>query len=158
MTISPVKKSLTAETAESAETPLRILGELCLLRGSKTSSLPNTLQRPRAVSGRRSARGRGHRARDRTARGAGRPVADLLRLVQARTGFSPLRQIAVDNVARLRPVWVYQPPGTGSIECTPIVADGVMYVTSGPTSVVALDLRSGKPIWEWTRPIAAEAC
>jgi len=69
--------------------------------------------------------------------------------------FSPLRQIAVDNVARLRPVWVYQPPGTGSIECTPIVADGVMYVTSGPTSVVALDLRSGKPIWEWTRPIAA---
>ena len=69
--------------------------------------------------------------------------------------FSPLRQIAVDNVARLRPVWVYQPPGTGSIECTPIVANGVMYVTSGPTSVIALDLRSGKPIWEWTRPIAA---
>jgi alcohol dehydrogenase (cytochrome c) len=69
--------------------------------------------------------------------------------------FSPLRQIAVDNVARLRPVWVYQPPGTGSIECTPIVANGVMYVTSGPTSVHALDLRSGKPIWEWTRPIAA---
>src|SRR6185295_4412939 len=69
--------------------------------------------------------------------------------------FSPLRQIAADNVARLRPVWVYQPPGAGSVECTPIVAGGVMYVTSGPTSVVALDLRSGKSIWEWTRPIAA---
>src|SRR4029077_6768725 len=69
--------------------------------------------------------------------------------------FSPLRQISTDNVARLRPVWVYQPPGTGSIECTPVVANGVMYVTSGPTAVTALDLRSGKPIWEWSRPIAA---
>ena len=68
--------------------------------------------------------------------------------------FSPLTQITPDNVARLRPVWVYQPPGTGSLECTPIVANGVMYVTSGPTSVSALDLKSGKPLWEWTRPIA----
>ena len=29
-----------------------------------------------------------------------------------------------------------------------------MYVTSGPTMVAALDLKSGKPLWEWTRPIA----
>ena len=42
--------------------------------------------------------------------------------------FSPLGQIAAANVARLRPVWVYQPPGTGSVECTPIVANGVMYL------------------------------
>jgi alcohol dehydrogenase (cytochrome c) len=69
--------------------------------------------------------------------------------------FSPLRQITPANVAGLRPLWVYQPPGTGSVECTPIVVNGVMYVTSGPTSVSALDLKSGKPIWEWTRPIAA---
>jgi alcohol dehydrogenase (cytochrome c) len=69
--------------------------------------------------------------------------------------FSPLTQISPANVTRLRPVWVYQPPGTGSLETTPIVAGGVMYVTSGPTNVAALDLKSGKPIWEWTRPIAA---
>ena len=31
-------------------------------------------------------------------------------------------------------MWVYQPPGTGSLEATPIVANGVMYVTSGPTT------------------------
>src|SRR5262249_62342455 len=30
-----------------------------------------------------------------------------------------------------------------------------MYVTWGPTAVAALDVRSGKSIWEWTRPIAA---
>ena len=49
---------------------------------------------------------------------------------------------------------MYQPPGVGSLEGTPVVADGVMYVTSAPASVVALDLRSGRPIWEWSRPIA----
>ena len=68
--------------------------------------------------------------------------------------FSPLAQITTDNVAKLRPVWVYQPPGIGSVESTPVVANGVMYATSGPTMVAALDLKSGKPLWEWTRPIA----
>src|SRR5262249_3610567 len=69
--------------------------------------------------------------------------------------FSPLAQLTPDNVAKLRPAWVYQPPGTGSMEATPVVANGVMYMTSGPTMVAALDLRSGKALWEWTRPIAA---
>ena len=69
--------------------------------------------------------------------------------------FSPLKQITTENVAKLRPAWVYQPPGTGSVESTPVVANDVMSVTSGPTMVAALDLRSGKPLWEWTRPIAA---
>jgi alcohol dehydrogenase (cytochrome c) len=68
---------------------------------------------------------------------------------------SPLEQLTPDNVAKLRPVWVYQPPGTGSLESTPVAANGVMYVTAGPTMVAALDMRSGKPLWEWTRPIAA---
>ena len=33
--------------------------------------------------------------------------------------FSPLAQISAANVARLKPAWVYQPAGTGSVECTP---------------------------------------
>src|SRR5258708_7042486 len=69
--------------------------------------------------------------------------------------FSPLTQITPSNVSRLRPVWAYQPPGTGSLESTPVVVNGVMYVTAGPTMVAALDLKSGKALWEWTRPIAA---
>src|SRR5258708_20388629 len=71
--------------------------------------------------------------------------------------FSPLKQITTDNVAKLRPAWVYQPPGTGSVESTPVVANGVMYVTSGPTIVSALDLKSGRALWEGTRPIAPTA-
>jgi alcohol dehydrogenase (cytochrome c) len=67
---------------------------------------------------------------------------------------SPLTEITPANVSRLRPVWVYQPPGSGLLETTPLVVNGVMYATSGPTAVAALDLNSGKPIWEWARPIA----
>ena len=76
-------------------------------------------------------------------------------LVSLAPVFAAAHRSRPTNVSRLRPLWVYQPPGTGSLEATPIVANGVMYVTSGPTNVVALDLKSGKPLWEWTRPIAA---
>ena len=69
--------------------------------------------------------------------------------------FSPLTEISPATVSRLRPLWVYQPPGVGSLEGTPVVAGGVMYVTSAPAHVVALDLRSGRPLWEWSRPIPA---
>ncbi|HYM22817.1 MAG TPA: PQQ-binding-like beta-propeller repeat protein, partial [Vicinamibacterales bacterium] len=67
--------------------------------------------------------------------------------------FSPLTEITPSNVAKLHPVWVYQPPGAGSLETTPVVVNGMMYVTAGPTMVAALDLKSGKSLWEWTRPI-----
>src|SRR2546425_12177707 len=67
--------------------------------------------------------------------------------------FSSLTQISAENVGRLRPVWVYQPPGTGSLETTPVVADNMMYVTSGPASVAALALKSGRPLGEWSRPM-----
>ena len=69
--------------------------------------------------------------------------------------FSPLRQISSENVANLRPSWVYQPPGTGPVESTPLFANGMLYVTAGPTAVSAVDVRSGKALWEWTRPIAS---
>ena len=90
---------------------------------------------------------------------AGSPTVDGQWLMYSGSYFShrhsPLRQITAENVARLRPAWVYQPPGTGALETTPLLADGVLYVTSGPTSVAAVDVKSGRPLWEWTRPIAA---
>jgi alcohol dehydrogenase (cytochrome c) len=65
--------------------------------------------------------------------------------------FSPLKQITPENVARLKPVWVYQINGRGRFETSPIVVDGVMYVTEPPTKVTALDLRTGRPLWSWQR-------
>jgi len=69
--------------------------------------------------------------------------------------FSPLTQLTPQTVGGLRPKWAYQPPGTGTLETTPLFVNGVLYGTSGPTAVYALDVKSGRPLWEWTRPIAA---
>ena len=63
--------------------------------------------------------------------------------------YSGLDQINRGNVARLEPAWTYHTGElegrTGkTIECTPIVIDGVMYVTTGYLRVVALDAATGK--------------
>ncbi len=68
--------------------------------------------------------------------------------------YSQLTQINRDNVARLKPAWTYH---TGefkgrvgkTIECTPIVVDGVMYVTTGYLRVVALDAATGHELWSF---------
>src|ERR1700739_3524663 len=58
--------------------------------------------------------------------------------------FSPLAQLTPANVAGLKPVWIYQMPGSGRFETTPLVFDGIMYITEPPTVVKALDLKTGR--------------
>ena len=41
---------------------------------------------------------------------------------------SPLKEINTTNVARLKPVWVYQMRDQGKVEMTPIVVDGILYI------------------------------
>src|SRR5579863_5962439 len=65
--------------------------------------------------------------------------------------YSPLAQLTPANVANLRVKWAYQFPNPRT-EVSPIVADGVMYVT-GPNSAAALDVRTGRPLWNWKRPL-----
>jgi alcohol dehydrogenase (cytochrome c) len=65
--------------------------------------------------------------------------------------FSPLRQLTPENVAKLRTAWVYQFKSIGRQETSPVVADGVMYLSEPPTRVTALDLRTGRPLWSWQR-------
>ncbi len=68
------------------------------------------------------------------------------------TRYSSLSQINRENVQRLQVAWTYHTgdkldePKT-TIECTPVVVDGVMYVTSPQLKVIALNSVSGKPIW-----------
>lgn len=64
--------------------------------------------------------------------------------------FSGLKEINKQNVVSLRPVWMYQPKEGGILESAPVVVDGVMYVTSPPSTVTALDARSGIKIWSWS--------
>ena len=66
--------------------------------------------------------------------------------------FSPLTQINTANVAALAPKWMFSLRGApGTLETTPVVVDGVMYVTS-VNEAYALDARSGREIWHYSRP------
>ncbi len=64
--------------------------------------------------------------------------------------FSPLRQIDTSNVSKLQAQWIY-PIQYQPLEMTPLVVDGIMYVT-GPNQVAALDGQSGREIWRYSRP------
>ncbi|WP_206370189.1 PQQ-dependent dehydrogenase, methanol/ethanol family [Solimonas marina] len=78
------------------------------------------------------------------------------------TRFSPLEQINTDNVKQLGPAWTYDLQSERGIEATPIVVDGVMYVTASWSVVHALDARTGKKLWSYDphvpRRMAYKAC
>ena len=70
----------------------------------------------------------------------------------AGTKYSALDQINRTNVNRLKPAWIYRcddmstrPAST--IECNPIVVDGVMFITTAGLKVVALDAATGQARW-----------
>ncbi len=64
---------------------------------------------------------------------------------------SPLDQIRGENIHRLAPRWFFPVPGQRMIEGTPIVVDGIMYVTA-VNQVFALDAATGREIWEFSMP------
>ncbi len=82
--------------------------------------------------------------------------------------YSPVDQINAQNVHQLELAWEYR---TGELadgqakimECTPLVIDGTMYLTSGRLKVIALDAATGKERWRfdpmqgepWKSPLAS---
>ena len=70
--------------------------------------------------------------------------------------YSRLAEITPANVSQLRMLWSHQFESAGKIEATPLVVDGVMFIALPPASVVALDVKSGKAIWTYTRTIAPD--
>jgi alcohol dehydrogenase (cytochrome c) len=65
--------------------------------------------------------------------------------------FSTLDQIHKGNVARLAPRWTYSLGATSRLQVTPVVVDGIMYVTAG-NQCHALDAGTGRLIWKYERP------
>ena len=66
--------------------------------------------------------------------------------------YSALDEINRETVGKLKVAWTYHTNDAGegtTIECTPLVIDGVMYVTTVRTKVVALDAATGSKIWEF---------
>ena len=70
--------------------------------------------------------------------------------------FSPLDQVKTTNVRGLVPKWVYQTGGTGKIETTPLVVDGILYGTAQEDRAFALDARSGRPIWMYQHALPGD--
>ena len=65
--------------------------------------------------------------------------------------FSRLTQINRENVHNLKPVWIYQPDRPlRPVETSPVVVNGIMYVTEPLSTVIALDARLGTEIWSWS--------
>jgi alcohol dehydrogenase (cytochrome c) len=65
--------------------------------------------------------------------------------------YSSLAQINVKNVQRLSPAWVFPNPTAIQLEVTPIVSDGIMYITA-PNEAYALDATTGRQIWSFKMP------
>lgn len=61
--------------------------------------------------------------------------------------FSPLKQINDRNVDKLGLAWFVDLPTNQNIETTPLMIDGVIYVTLPWSKVMALDARTGKRLW-----------
>lgn len=76
--------------------------------------------------------------------------------------FSPLTQIGTDTVGRLGLAWTYELGTNRGAQATPLVVDGVMYVTSAWSLVYALDAATGQERWVYDpkvdRAVGAKAC
>src|SRR5215831_12922249 len=72
------------------------------------------------------------------------------------TRYSPLNQITPANVKGLKLQWVYQSPVAGNWQTSPLVVDGVMYLTQRLNDVVALDATTGRAFWIFNYTPAAD--
>ena len=71
--------------------------------------------------------------------------------------YSSLSQITDENAKNLEIKWVFQADTVQKMESTPLVVNGVMYVTQAPNDIVALDAKEGRVFWIYHYPIPADA-
>ncbi len=64
--------------------------------------------------------------------------------------YTTLSQITPANVSRLAPSWIFPLPNAGRLEVTPVVVDGIMYVTN-TNECFALDAGTGREVWHYRR-------
>jgi alcohol dehydrogenase (cytochrome c) len=62
---------------------------------------------------------------------------------------SPLTQITPSNVQQLTVQWAFQTGVLGRFEATPLVIDGIIYVTGPNNFAWAIDGRTGRRIWTY---------
>lgn len=67
----------------------------------------------------------------------------------ASTHHSTLNHINADNVRDLELKWVWQSNSLEKLEPTPLVVDGIMYLTDPPNDALAIDARTGRVFWRY---------
>lgn len=78
--------------------------------------------------------------------------------------YSPLAQITPENVSKLTPAWTYRTgdipgpndPGETTAENTPLKVNGMLYVCTPHSQVIALDPDTGKEIWRFDPKISTQ--
>lgn len=70
--------------------------------------------------------------------------------------YSPLTQINRETVSKLTPAWIFQTGIPGQMTNSPIIADGVLYVTSVYNHAWALDARTGDTLWHYQHPLPGD--
>ena len=68
-------------------------------------------------------------------------------------GYSPLTQITAQNVSQLTPAWVFSTGVNNGHEATPMVNNGVMFVSTPGNQVLAIEARTGTLLWRYRRPL-----
>jgi len=74
----------------------------------------------------------------------------------AENRFSTLTQVSASNVDKLGLAWTYDLESSRGVEATPLVVDGIMYVTASWSVVHAIDARTGKRIWSYDPKVPRE--
>ena len=75
--------------------------------------------------------------------------------------YSLLHQVDLTNVKNLELKWVFQVQSLQKFESTPLVVNGIMYVTQSPNDVIALDAKTGAAFWVYhynPSPAARPCC
>ena len=79
----------------------------------------------------------------------------------SQTRYHPAAQINLENVGDLRPAWIFQTEIVHTMETSPIVVNGVMYVTTSFNHVYALNAETGEQLWHHKHkmgPITTYCC
>jgi alcohol dehydrogenase (cytochrome c) len=67
--------------------------------------------------------------------------------------YSPLDRIHAGNVGKLRIAWMHQAAEADTFETSPIVVDGIMFITEPPNQVKALDAGTGRTLWKYSKDL-----
>jgi glucose dehydrogenase len=72
------------------------------------------------------------------------------------TRFSPLKDINRSNVKKLQAAWMSQTGVPAQFQASPVVADGIMYMTAAFNHVYAINAETGELVWKYDHKLPGD--